>query len=622
MVAPTYTTDLTDINLVETAGGTTGWSATGGGASALGSETDYYIQGDGCISKGGFTADTKGMIYNAGATTITSGDCLFIWSKQNNRNLLDTVALGGVQVLIGSNSNAYDQFYVDGNDSEGSDLAGWRVYAVDPTATPSATTGSPSGTSWFGVQWKILGSGSLKGSPNGIDAFRHGREIRCQDGDGTNGYATFTGAGDFDANITRRWGILTPTTGALQFHGAFVMGLAGTAVDFRDEAVNIVVLDDPFAPSTFNEFLIRNASSNVEWTSITISHLGTTAPSILTLDTGTFTGESNRFDGCATTTFNTNGSSSCINTTWVNSGRINLNQADISGSSILTPNITADEGAVFDDRTSSGAFNQSETNNCTFTKSSTVDHHAIRFGANVTDDITLTGVNFNSFSATDSVNASTLRFDATTGSINVNLVGCSVDGASATTSNIGVDSAGITVTLVVDPVTQLVNVKDTSGNNLQDVRVLVEVAETISGGEIYEATVSSLVSSAGTATCTMASAHGLVTGDKVVVRGAQPDDYNRVATVTVSSSTIFTYTVPVGISSPATGTPVVTYAVLSGLTNASGNIQASRTWGANQAVTGKARKSTTSPFFKQGLISYTVDSSNGNTTNVVLQPDE
>ena len=120
----------------------------------------------------------------------------------------------------------------------------------------------------------------------------------------------------------------------------------------------------------------------------------------------------------------------------------------------------------------------------------------------------------------------------------------------------------------------------------------------------------------------MASAHGLVTGDKVVIRGAQPDDYNRVATVTVTSTTVFTYTVPSGISSPATGTPVVSYVVLQGLTDASGNIQASRTWGANQALSGWARKSTTSPFLKQGDIAYTVDSTNGNTTNVVLQPDE
>ena len=82
---------------------------------------------------------------------------VFFWIKQNNRNLMNTQALGGTQALIGSSNTAYDRFYVDGSDNEGSALAGWRTYAVDPTATPSATTGSPSGTSWFGCQWSISG---------------------------------------------------------------------------------------------------------------------------------------------------------------------------------------------------------------------------------------------------------------------------------------------------------------------------------------------------------------------------------------------------------------------------------------------------------------------------------
>ena len=58
MAAPTYANDLTDINVVDTAGGTTSWSALGGGSAGLASETDYYIQGDGCISKAGFSATT------------------------------------------------------------------------------------------------------------------------------------------------------------------------------------------------------------------------------------------------------------------------------------------------------------------------------------------------------------------------------------------------------------------------------------------------------------------------------------------------------------------------------------------------------------------------------------
>ncbi len=319
MAAPSYTTDLTTINVVDTAGGTTNWSALGGGAAGLNSETDYYIQGDGCLSKNGFTAATKGMIYNAGSQTIGSFDGVFIWARQANRNLLDTQTLGGGQLLIGSGTGAYNQYYVDGNDVEGSDLLSWRSYAVRIGETPSATTGSPTTTrSHFGFQWKILGSGSLKGAPNGIDAMRFGRELICTDGDVTNGYATFEGAANTDATTSNRWGILTPSAGSYLFHGRFVIGSVATSCDFRDSDRVISVLDDGrFVQSTFNEIATRNASTNIEWTNIQINHLGRDARTILSLSgTTATTVDSCRFDGCAYGFID--GSGVYQNTTWKN----------------------------------------------------------------------------------------------------------------------------------------------------------------------------------------------------------------------------------------------------------------------------------------------------------------
>jgi hypothetical protein len=320
--------------------------------------------------------------------------------------------------------------------------------------------------------WKILGSGSLKGNPNALDVTRHGREIQCADGDLANGYATFLGAGAFDAATARRWGLLTPIAGGFQFHGCFVMGLTGTAVDFRDANRNIIVLEDPFVSAGFNEFEIRNASSNVEWTNIQIVHLGTTAPAVLTLDVGTFTGLGNRFVGCATTTFNSNGSSECKNSTWESCGRINLNQADISGSSVLTSTVAADEGAIFDDRTTSGAAVISELNNLTITKGTNA-HHAIRFGANVTHDITLQGIEFTGFGSTADANDSTVRFDATSGTIQLSLIGCTVNGVAATAGNFSVDdAAGVTVSVVFDTIPLKVTVVDAvSGLPIQNARV-------------------------------------------------------------------------------------------------------------------------------------------------------
>jgi hypothetical protein len=624
MAAPSYTTDLTNIFQDDPGTSQANWTAIGTGGAGLNTETDYYIQGSNCISKNGWTGAIKGMIYGTGATiTVAAGDAIFIWSKQNNRNLLTSEASGGVQVIIGNSTSAYDHFYVDGNDSEGSDLAGWRNYAVDPTQTPSTTTGGGgTNTDYTGILWNIGGSGTLKGAPNGIDAFRHGREIRCTDGDAGNGYATFDGAATWDANTTRAWGLLTPALGNYLFHGAFVMGLSGTSVDFRDSNRAIFVLDDPFVPSTFNEFEIRNVSSNVEWTNIQISHQGTVSPATMTLNVGTFTGESCRFDGCATTTFNSNGSSSCILTTWANSGQIVLNEADISGSSILTSTVAADEGAVYDNRTTTAATNITELDNCTFSQGTNA-HHAIRFGANVNDDITLTGIEFTGFSSTDDVNGSTLRFDATSGSMNVNLIDCTVGGSPATTANIGVDdAAGITVTLVINPVTTKITVTDTDGTAIQSARVLVETADDGGGsGFMFEEQPNTLTQTGGTATMDMGGAHGLATNDYVVIRNAQPDGYNKQAQITSTGANTFTYSVDSGLSSPATGQIAVSYAPISGTTDVNGEIQSSKTWPIAQGAKGWVRKSTSAPYYRQSAISI-ADASGGSDVTVQLISDE
>ncbi len=621
MAAPVYATDLTDYDQADAVGN---YSALGGGASALADETDYFIETPQCVSKAGFTATTKGiMLDDGGSRTVAAGDAIFVWGKQNNRNLMDTVANGGMQIVIGNTTSAYDHFYVDGSNSSGSDLAGWRNYAVDPTQTPSTTTGGgAAGTNLVGFLWKILGSGSLKGNPNAIDVQRHGRELQITDGDLGNGYATFLGAGAADETNTNRWGILTPVQGGYLFHGAFVMGLTATAVDFRDSDRVISVLDDPFLPAGFNEFEIRNASSNVEWTAITIAALGTTSPFVLTLNVGTFTGSGCSFTGAATSTFASTGS--MIDSKWTSCGQIVLGEADISGSSILTSTVAADEGAVYDNRTTTGAVNISELDNCTFSQGTNA-HHAIRFGANVDDDITLTGIAFDGFSSVADSNGATLRFDATTGTMNVNLIDCTVDGNPATTSNVGVDdAAGITVTLVVNPVTTKVTVVDAAGDPIENVRVLAETSDTGGGaGFPYRlaATASGLTSTGTTATFVCSAAHGLVTGDYAVVRGAQPDDYNKQTQITVTNTTTFTYPVTTGLTSPATGSPTVTYAPLSGLSNSLGVIQSSKTWPAAQGVSGRCRKSTSSPYYKTGRFTIT-DASGGSDVTVQMILDE
>ena len=490
MAAATYATDLT---LMDDADAVGNYSALGGGASALSDETDYFIETPQCVSKAGFTATSKGMITNTGTFTVTSGDAVFVWGKQNNRNLMDTVAAGGMQLLIGNDASNYDHFYVDGSDSEGSDLAGWRTYAVDPTQTPSTTTGTVTTADRVGFLWKILGSGSLKGNPNAIDVSRHGRELTCIDGDLGNGYATFDAAATFDGNTARRWGILTPVAGGYQFHGAFVMGTVATAVDFRDSNRSIVVLEDAFVSSTFNEFEIRNASSNVEWTNIAIQHLGTTSPSVLTLDVGTFTGLGCRFVDCGTTSFAT--TSACTSSTWDGCGQITANDADLTGSTVSGYEGTANTSSLI---WNVATDTDGDLDNMTYTMG-TAATHAIEFGITSPLTMTLRGCVFNGYNATgtNAQNDSTFHVKRTTGTVTINLVGCTTDA-----SGFSYRTDGATVVLVQDPVTTTITCIDAVTKvAVQNVRVLLE-ADTGGPLTVGDDIISALTNASGVATDT------------------------------------------------------------------------------------------------------------------------
>lgn len=98
-------------------------------------------------------------------------------------------------------------------------------------------------------------------------------------------------------------------------------------------------------------------------------------------------------------------------------------------------------------------------------------------------------------------------------------------------------------------------------NELVDITDTVDVLNVL--GQVYlvrgyrvasDFTASSLTQTAGTATFTSATNHGLSTNDWVYIKGASPVNYNGAFQVTVTGATTFTYTVAGAPASPATGT--------------------------------------------------------------------
>lgn len=94
-----------------------------------------------------------------------------------------------------------------------------------------------------------------------------------------------------------------------------------------------------------------------------------------------------------------------------------------------------------------------------------------------------------------------------------------------------------------------------SSGSTSDVDIIITVEGHTVGDDL---SVSSLTQSAGVATCTTSTDHGLADDDWVYIEGANETEYNGVVQVTVTGSTTFTYTVDSGATSPATGTITAT----------------------------------------------------------------
>lgn len=76
MAAANYATGLTDIYV----GGAGSFSALGGGAAGLNTETDYFIQGTDCKSKNAWNNAIKGLIHDNGSSfTVPTTGGIILW---------------------------------------------------------------------------------------------------------------------------------------------------------------------------------------------------------------------------------------------------------------------------------------------------------------------------------------------------------------------------------------------------------------------------------------------------------------------------------------------------------------------------------------------------------------
>jgi len=598
--------ELTTLNTGEA---TTNWAEPGtwtaGGLPVA--ETDYFIQGTGCIDKTYNATGLGGLVYSTTNQALAADEVFLAWVWFGCPNAIDTYANGGMRLIVGSATTAFKAWAVLGSDTYG--YGGWKCIPVDPAITAEYTVGSPTAGnhSVFGMAVNLVNA-VAKGNPCAIDVIRQGRgTLQTISGD-AGGYGTFAGAAAQDQNVSNRWGLCQLIDGTFVMQGHFLMGVAATAVDFRDSNRNIVIANTLKVQSTFNLFEIRHASSRVDWTNISITALGT-------VSRGDFTVTDNadvNLDSCVFTDMNNFtflAASAALNCTFRNCLTITAPGTNLVGSKVLTPRTAADASpVVWNVATDVDGL----LDDMTFSKGTNA-HHAIELGTSSPTTVTLRGITFTGFNAANAANDSVIHVKRTTGTVTINAVGCS--------GTVSYKTAGATVTVIQDPVTTLVNVRDIiTAAAVSGARVLVTASDN-TGPMPYDETVTSITRSGAVATATHTS-HGLVDGKQVLIKGANQQEYNGVFTITVTGANTYTYAVSGTPTTPATGTIKATGVVIYGTTDGSGNISDTRTHGSDQPITGRVRSASGGTLYKTGVISGTVDSAAGFSTTVQLIQDQ
>ena len=396
-------------------------------------------------------------------------------------------------------------------------------------------------------------------------------------------------------------------------------GSINAVCDFRDSNRTITIANTKKVPTAFNTIEVRNASTNIAWTGINITALGTISKGTFTVtDDATIAKTSCTFTDMNTFVYMSN--STLTNTIYRRCGQVT------QASAIF-------DTCTFDQSTASIALvsNAVESvTDCIFNSDGT--GHAVNIG-NITSTQTLNWNNYLSGYVAGATGS-----PITPGTSSNEAILCNVSNGQTLTINVGSgysipsvknDGTG-TVNVTAGQVTTGITIKDlTSSVLLENARVLVWV--TNNNNYFYQATPTSITGSGTTATVTQTS-HGMKTGDYVIVEGVTNDDvYNGAFSITKTGTDTYTYTTNETIvQATASGTIKVTFAVISGNTNSSGYISDTRSWSSAQAITGWVRKSTyiasppanTVSYYQQGSITGEITTGGGFSQTVQLVRDE
>jgi len=591
MATPTLTTTLSTIcNGEATDTGT--WS--GGKSSAYVTTADAgeaVLHGTGSRAYIVNQASTYDLLYTeTAAIGLAAGDTLRIWIMMADFQRIQTEANNGMSIFVGDGSNtAYYTVY-------GSDTypGGWVQLRLVIGSTPtSGTAPTPANIDRFGVQVVCTSIGKNTNTV-WIDVCRYGNEISAYGGTSSDSF----GISEIEAvDKTNAYGVIERKNGVYLLSGELVVGDSASTNDAYFDSVGEIIIcpNEPWSDSSY--FKLSATGNTTGTTSIDITGdfiraLGDRVTIDFTdSNISSLTVSGTSFGGCATIDF-------AAGQTIENCPFDNCQQIDPSTSSFISNTISNYVG------TTGALLFPSDDSNIEKISFVNCDN----------------GIEYGSTSDSTSPSFDAITFDDVSGNYDVNNTsGSSVsislnNGSNANSYNPG----GSVVTFIGVSVTTQITVKDLStGANIENARVLLEVSSSAAGFP-YQDSVS--ITGLSNFATVLHTAHGLSTGDYVVIRGAADNEYNGVYSITVTGANTYTYTAsnPLDPSASATST----FAFISGLTNSSGIISDTRQVSADQPVTGWVRKASASPYYQQGSITGTVSNSSGFNATIQIARDE
>jgi hypothetical protein len=617
-MALTVSANLTTIT-EGTSGDSTYWTGTDGASTEIyqqGVSSEGWVVSKNATETGIFDYYTKN---GSTAADMSATDThLYLHLRCDIAPFIDYLYVRVSSTSAGTTN--YKQWTLVDNTSTIEWYGEWKTFILDINSTHSSSNGTLtySDVRSIGLVVDNSNSGNIRSIENTyIDVVRFGTGITCYES--TSATFDFADIEAISNNTTNKYGIIEKIGGIFFVRGRVVIGdssgtnygnlttndetlvfldasVSGEAitstlyqVNFVGNSTNTTNIQFGTKVGTGDTMTGRNGTVIMgETTSVTVSMSSTSDVNALKLYGSTFRQFSDDIN--FETALSTDEIAGC---TFDTCDQVNSGAADVRNCNFLNSTEATTSGAFLWDSS------EVDMKNCLFVN----NPRAIEVPT-LSADMTINGLSFAS-------NTYDIRYEGAS-NYNCNVV----DSDSPSIENAG---AG-TLSAVSSPVTTTITVKDiNTGSVIQGARVLF-LASSNAGDLPFEESVTQITRSVSTATVTH-TAHGLVTGDIVDISGANQQEYNGAYTVTYISANSYSYTLTGTPVSPATGTIIATGGYFNETTNASGVVTDTRSISVDQPMTGRVRKSTSSPYYKNSPISGTVDSDNGLSILVQLIPD-